>query len=93
MLRPFPASIRDTTQRIAPLEHSTQGRHHPPCGILGPLWPDLSLLKGRQLFAEEEILSRQCDSESAEEKHEPTEVEQHMAKGMEEVRRAQGAVG
>ena len=75
-------------QRIAPLEHSAQGRHHPPCGIFGPSGPDLSLLEECQLFAEKEILSRHCDTGSAEEEHEPTEVGQHLAQGVEEVSKA-----
>ena len=80
-------------QRIAPLEHSAQGRHHPPGGIVGPSWPDLPLLEERQLFAEEEVLRRQCDTGSTEEKHELTKVDQHLAKGTEEVSKAQGAAG
>src|SRR5436305_1673299 len=47
-------------QRIAPREHSAQGRHNPPRGVIGASRPDLSLLEQRQLFPEEEILRGQC---------------------------------
>ena len=75
-------------QRIAPLKHSAEGRHHPPGGIVGPSWPDLSLLEERQLFAEEEVLRRHCDPGSTEEEHKLTEIDQHLAKGTEEVSKA-----
>jgi hypothetical protein len=45
------------------------------------------------LFAEEEILRRHCDTGSAEEKHELTKVDHHLAEGTEEVSKTQGAVG
>jgi hypothetical protein len=46
-------------QRIAPLEHSAQGGHHPPGGIVGPSWLDLPFLEHRQLLTKEEVLGRQ----------------------------------
>src|SRR4030095_7843066 len=49
----------DIHQRIAPLEHSPQGRHRPASRIVGPPRFDLTLLEERELFAEKEILSSQ----------------------------------
>ena len=80
-------------QRIAPLEQLAQGRHHPAGGIIGPSWPDLPLLEERQLFPEEEVFRRQGNTGSTEEEHKPTEVDQHLAKGTEEVSKAREAAG
>ena len=80
-------------QRIAPLEHSAQDRHHPQGGIVGPSWPDLPLLEERQLLPEEEVLRCQCETGPTEEEHKLTRVDQHNAKGTEEVSKAQGAAG
>ena len=83
----------DDHKRTAPIEYPAQDHHQPPRGIVGPLWPDLPLLEKRQLFAEKEILSRQCDTGPTEEEHQLTEIDQHLAKGTEEVSKAQRAAG
>ena len=83
----------DDNQRGTPVKCSAQERHQPAGGIVGPSWPNFALLEERQLFPEEEVLRRQGDTRSAEYEHKPTEVDQHFAKGTEEMTKAQGTAG
>ena len=60
-------------QRIAPWEHTTQGRHHPTSGIVGSSWFDLALLGERQLLAKEEAF---CSQRSARMRREDSQMDQ-----------------
>jgi hypothetical protein len=42
----------DVPHSIASGEHSAEGRHHPPCRIVGPAWFNFPLPKQGQLLAE-----------------------------------------
>ena len=50
----------DSPQSLAPREHVAQSRHNPARGVIGPACFDLPFLKQRQLFAEKQILGREC---------------------------------
>ena len=62
-------------KRIAPREHSAEGRHQPPGDIAGSSWFDLPLLEEGQLFPEEQILRGKGAVGTGREENEPTQVE------------------
>jgi hypothetical protein len=62
-------------QRIPPLEHSAQGGHHPPGGIVGPSCFTLPLLEQRQLLPKEEVFRHQRAVGACREQRQSDQVE------------------
>jgi hypothetical protein len=67
----------DVPQNIAPLEHSAQGCHQPPCGIVCSSWFNLPLLKQRQLLPEEQILGCKRTPGPSSDREKTTDIEQY----------------
>jgi len=60
------------------MEHSAQGRHHPPGCIVGPPRFNLPLLKERQLLPQEEVFGGQRAAGALREESQSDQVEHNQ---------------